>query len=260
MGKFGQNIPKDRKIYGNYQVLSPDGYLMFRCDEKKANWYLSRNLATIIKQNPFTIQLKFKPKGLGNHNKPFGLSEMKNQCVNCGTEDFLTRHHIVPFCYRKHFPISFKSHNFHDVLSMCLECHEKYERKADELKKKLSLQYNSPINGDTSELKKDHLKAIKSANTLLKSYDCIPKFRVEELKNEVRNYLLRDFNIEDLITLSNYKQNLLKKTHGQIVIEKVDNLQEFIELWRNHFIENNQCLFLPKSWSVKNVIIINDTE
>lgn len=260
MGKFGQNIPKDRKIYGNYQVLSPDGHLMFRCDEKKANWYLNRKLAKVINQNPLTIQLEFIPKGLGNHNKPFGLSEMKNQCVNCGTENFLTRHHIVPICYRKHFPLKFKSHNFHDVLSMCLDCHEKYERKADELKKKLSLLYDSPINGYLARFDKNYIRAVKSANTILNNQNTIPSHRIDELKNEIKNYLLRDFDTQDLLNLCNSKKNHIEKTHGQIVIEKVDNLQEFIEMWRNHFIEHNQCRFLPKNWSIKNEIIINDTE
>jgi hypothetical protein len=39
---------RKKKIYGNYQVFSPDNVLMFRCDEKKANWYLDRDLAEKI--------------------------------------------------------------------------------------------------------------------------------------------------------------------------------------------------------------------
>lgn len=260
MSKIATNIPIDRKIYGNYQVLSPEGYLMFRCDDKKANWYLSRNLATIINQEPFTIQLKFKPRGLGNHNKPFGLSEMRNQCVNCGTDKFLTKHHIVPLCYRKHFPLSHKSHNFHDVLSMCLDCHEKYERKADELKKEISLKYDSPINGQLQKLDKKLIRVIKNASTLIGQYNNIPEVRINEMRSEIKEYLDRDFTTDDLVSLSNYKKNVLKITHGEVVIQKVDDLQEFIKMWRKHFIDNNKCEYLPKSWSVENVIIIHDTE
>jgi len=91
MAIFGGVIPKDRKIYGNWQVQSPDGILMFRCDEKKANWYLNRNLGEVIKTSPLIVKLKFKPRGLGNHNKSFGLSEMGNKCVTCGDEEYLTR-------------------------------------------------------------------------------------------------------------------------------------------------------------------------
>jgi len=259
MGKFGQNIPIDRKIYGNCQVLSPEGYLMFRCDEKKANWYLSRSLANIVRKEPFiTIQLKFKPRGLGNHNKPFGLSEMKNQCVNCGTEEFLTRHHIVPFCYRKHFPLNLKSHNFHDVLSMCLTCHEKYERKADELKKEISIQFNSPINGYHQDIDKSLIKAIKNANTILRGDESIPDFRIKEIKEELKSFLLRDFDYNDLVFLSNQKRQISKKTHGQNVVEKLADIQEFIQMWRKHFVEHNECKYLPSNWDVNNVIIINE--
>lgn len=45
-------VTKDRKIYGNCQVLSPEGHLMFRCESKKANWYLKRDLAQIVNLDP----------------------------------------------------------------------------------------------------------------------------------------------------------------------------------------------------------------
>ena len=105
-------------------MFSPDGILMFRCDYKKANWYLKRNLGEVISQYPLKVKLKFKPRGLGNHNKSFGLTEMSNECVICGASEYLTRHHVVPYCYRRYFPTSIKSHNFHDVLSLCVKCHD----------------------------------------------------------------------------------------------------------------------------------------
>ena len=108
-------VKRDRKIYGNYKVFSPEGHLMFRCDLKKANWYLSRDLAHLFSDDPHTIQLKFQPKGLGNHNKVYGLTEMDNKCVVCGTNEFLTRHHVVPISYRRFFPVEIKSHNFHEL-------------------------------------------------------------------------------------------------------------------------------------------------
>jgi hypothetical protein len=257
MAKFGYNILKDRKIYGNCQVISPDDFLMFRCDLKKANWYLNRNLAEVIQESPLKIKLNFNPRGLGNHDKPFGLSTMDNKCVNCGTESFLTRHHVVPICYRKHFPLNMKSHNFHDVLSMCMDCHESYERKADNLKKELGEQYNAPLNGVYSH-NKILLKAIKNCNTILRGTDGIPDDRVEEIKSQIREFLGRDFMKSDLIEISGVKKNILEKTHGQIVMEQIGDIQSFIELWRNHFVEHNECKYLPSNWDVNNVIIINE--
>ena len=257
MGKFGSNIPKNRKIYGNCTVYSPDGHLMFRCDGKKASWYLKRNLAQILQEDPLSIKLNFIPKGLGNHDKPFGLSEMNNICVNCGTEFFLTRHHVVPICYRKHFPLNLKSHNFHDVLSVCMDCHESYERKATELKKELGDKYNAPINGiclDNRHL----LKAIKNCNTILRGTSGIPEDRVSVIRNEIREFLGRDFTDEDIKTISETKQTILEKTHGQVVMEKITDIQSFIETWREHFIKNNECKYLPSDWNIKNEIIISE--
>lgn len=260
MGKFGSNIPKDRKIYGNCQVYSPLGYLMFRCDQKKANWYLKRDLAEVIKEIPLTIKLNFNPRGLGNHDKPFGLSEMSNQCVNCGTEDFLTRHHVVPICYRRHFPLNLKSHNFHDVLSMCMDCHETYERNADELKSELAKKYNAPVNGICKD-EKDLLKCIKNCTTLIRDTSFIPEERISEIKKQIVNYFCREVTKEDIIEMSSRKQSLLEKTHGQMVMEKIgDDIQPFIKLWREHFTKHNECKYLPGDWSINNVIIINESE
>lgn len=253
MSKFGANIPRDRKIYGNCQVFSPEGKLMFRCDNKKAKWYLDRELAYIVNDEPLTIQLNFKPNGLGNHNKPFGLNEMTNQCVNCGSEEFLTRHHVVPYCYRKYFPIELKSHNFHDVLSLCMDCHDSYERKADHLKSYLSKKYNAPINGITFE-NKGLVKAIKNANILLRDTSTIPQERIEEIKSYLKEYLNKEFDTNDLLELSASKKALLEKTHGQIVMEKISDIQKFIFMWRKHFIENNECKYLPENWQITNKI------
>ncbi len=247
-------VDKDRKIYGNCQVLSPDGILMFRCDEKKANWYLNRNLGEIINNSPLTVKLNFEPRGLGNHNKSFGLSEMGNRCVTCGNEEYLTRHHVVPYCYRRYFPMNLKSHNFHDVLSLCSECHEKYERKADELKSQIATKYESPINGQV-ESKTDIIKYTKIASTLLGDTSVIPRKRLELLRKDIKSF----FNIKRLTRsrlekISQIKTTIIRKTHGEIVVDKIDSIQEFIEMWREHFIKNNDCKYLPENWNVKNKI------
>jgi hypothetical protein len=266
------HVPKERKLYGNCQVLSPDGYLMFRCDEKKANWYLSRNLATVIEQYPLTIKLSFEPKGLGNHNKDFGLSVMENKCVNCGSEHYLTKHHVVPICYRKHFPIELKSHNFHDVLSLCRSCHENYERKADVLKEHLAEKYGISTNGLISKFStlRDSVshngidfeeiqirKAISNSNLLLRNdLSMVPSSRIEEVKKELTKFLGRDYTIDDLTELSNLKTTTIQQTHGEVVISKINNVQGFIEMWRSHFVEHNECKFMPNNWDIKNKIEI----
>lgn len=257
MGKItSYGVDKNRKIYGNCQVLSPDGILMFRCDEKKAKWYLNRDLGEVVKDSPLTVKLKFEPKGLGNHNKGFGLSEMGNKCVTCGNEEYLTRHHVVPYCYRRYFPLELKSHNFHDVLSLCADCHDSYERKADELKSKLASIYNAPVNGEL-ETRSDLVKYIKIAGTLLSDTSNIPKDRINMLKNEIKSYFgIKRLTNKRLKFLSEIKSTVIKKTHGEMVISKVDDIQKFVEMWREHFITNNDCKHLPENWNIKNKIWI----
>ena len=36
----------------------------------------------------------------------------------------LTRHHVVPHCYRRNFPQELKAYCSHDVLPLCHSCHE----------------------------------------------------------------------------------------------------------------------------------------
>jgi len=123
---------------------------MFRCLEKRANWYLKRNLATVISNDPLSIKLTFTPKGKGESMDVLKL-ERKNKCVVCGTEDLdvLTKHHLVPFVYRQHFPEKRKAHSSLFVVPICRDCHYQYENEhADLLKKVLSEAYSAPFNGN----------------------------------------------------------------------------------------------------------------
>ena len=246
---------KDRKIYGNCRVLSPEGIVMFLCEEKRAKWYLERNLAEKISENPITIQLIFKPNGLGNNDKPFGLMEMENRCVICGTNEFLTRHHVVPICYRRFFPLKYKSKNHHDVLAVCFDCHEKYEYKALELKKKLGDLYDAPLDGLLDKSAEGSPKIIGYSRLLLSDkINLVPIERVELIKSVINDYLGRHYTENDLNELSLLKTTLCKKTHGEIVVSKLTDYQSFIEMWRKHFTENNDCKHIPEKWKINNKI------
>jgi len=251
MARFGSLIEKDRKIYGNCQVLSPDGILMFRCDDKKLNWYLKRDLAELVEEDPKTIKLKFTPNGLGNHNKQYGLTVMENKCVCCGGIEFLTRHHVVPYCYRRYFPTEIKSHNFHDVLSLCVDCHEKYEVFSFEKKRELANIHSAPINGDIID-NKDIIRMRRIASGILFNSN-IPDNRIREMKKEIKNFLgLKRLSFKKIKQLSDLDIPIYSKTHGEMVVAKIENLQEFIQMWREHFIENSNCKYLPDNWSTKN--------
>lgn len=222
---------------------------MFRCNNKKIDWYLKRGLAEIVSNDPTTIKLNFKPNGLGNHTKGYGLSEMSNKCVNCGSDNKLTKHHVIPISYRRYFPIKIKSHNFHDVLPMCVDCHESYERRADELKSILDKKYDAPIQGEI--INNAITKYIKMARTLLKDIK-LPKNKRYEIKEKLKEkFEIKRLTIKKIKKISEMKSSTLKRTHGEIVMSKITNIPSFIEMWRKHFIENNECKYLPKKWNIK---------
>ncbi len=237
-------------IYGNCCVLSPEGILMFRCNTKKVNWYLNRGLASIVSDDPLTIKLNFTPNGLGNHNKGYGLSKMHNKCVNCGTEEGLTKHHVVPISYRKFFSEEIKSHNFHDVLPMCVECHEKYERKADEYKKELASKYDAPIDGVIINRSDVPIKYIKMALALIKDSK-IPSRRRSDMRNKIKSqFNLKRLTKKKIKKISEIKSTIVKKTHGEVVVSKISDIPLFIESWRTHFVQNNECNHLPENWNI----------
>lgn len=138
------NIMKNKrktKLYGGIEVYSKDGKLMFRCDEKKRQWYLTRNLAESISEN--SIKLNFEANGTGEPSDIL-LVEKKNECVVCGCADhtLLTPHHIIPREFRVHFPENLKSHSSLFVVCLCDTCHKKYEETyANALRKQLRAKY-----------------------------------------------------------------------------------------------------------------------
>lgn len=107
------------------------------------------------------FQLKFKSRAKTNPNEHFNTElkpsvkqfndayyqqKLENRCVCCGTTEYLTRHHVIPYMYRKHLHGKFKDNNHHDVLPICYECHRKYELEADVFKLELAYQYHIPQN------------------------------------------------------------------------------------------------------------------
>lgn len=48
-------------------------------------------------------------------------------------------------------------------------------------------------------------------------------------------------------------QNRANFDHGYYVVQKLDTeekIEEFVKLWRNHFINTMKPKFMPKGWSV----------
>jgi hypothetical protein len=252
MTNVGKNIN-----YGNIKVFAPDGKQLFYSDHKKAKWYLDRDLANIIGEN--SIQLTFEPKGDGNWGK-YGEFPIENRCVVCGTTDELTRHHIVPHSYRKHLPDEYKNHNFHDVALVCIEHHHQYEREfADAFKVSLIDKYDLDIDQSPSkESDRINTKLRSISNALLKYKSFINIERIISMENEIKQFLNKDVidnnDIEYVYNLSSSKTHY-NTLESDIIMkwkEKLEsiNIDEFIVMWRQHFIDSMKPKYMPKGWNI----------
>lgn len=245
------------KPYGNCRVYDINGELLFKCGQKKIDWYLKRGLATVVSQSETSIEIKlnFESAGRGNRGDIFLLSDKKNICVVCGSDHSLSRHHIVPRCYRVYFPIEHKKHNSHDVLPLCLDCHIAYEIDAFALKQSLAEIYDAPMHGENFKEINAINKAYGYARNILLHSDIIPPSRLETMKQHIKDVFdLQDVSHETLVSLIEGElscaKDINKKPHGQIVIERVDDLDEFVQMWRKHFVDRMKPRFMPNGWSI----------
>lgn len=256
---------RSKEIYGNCRVNHPDGSLMFLCLPKRANWYLSRDLAVVVSEDPLTIQLTFEPRGRGamdnkynEEEREYLLGEKKNICVVCGSSNFgtLTKHHIVPHEYRKHFPIEMKSRSSHDIVSICVKHHMHYEHAfADKLKReleeKLGIESANIQRSAMSRMAKAHsfAKMLMDPEKILKLPDDKIEYFTSEIKEMFEGKTLSEVSEIDIWSIAKERIDSVSRE----VIEKLENymsLEDFIVMWRKHFIESMEPKFMPEGWKI----------
>jgi len=271
------------EVYGGCKVYSNKGNLMFLCLEKRAKWYLNKVdkktgqtlayeihhinpiinfiMKTLsIKPKRLKIKFRFEMKGEGISGDKYSIAKKENRCVVTGERnlDTLTRHHITPYCYRMFMPLEYKEANSHDIVTIKNEQHYEYERHADKLKVEIAKKYDAPIDGKRVV---DHrlFYALKSARALKDHSEKMPPKKSEELKQTIRNYSgqkrVTQKLIDDLCAID-FKEASKVKSHGEIVVEKLmlegkEAIQEFVEMWRQHFLDHANPKYMPKHWDVK---------
>lgn len=246
--------PLTRQLYDNILAVTPDGEPLCRCNQKKANWYLQRDLAEVVSEDPVVIRLKFKPKGGGHIGDDFYLAERVNVCVVCGTSDEQTRHHIVPYCFRRYFPDKLKSHNSHDIVPLCVACHDKYEKQADKLKAALGHKYRVKYgeNVVTDPLK---VRVRRHGTALLMYRDRIPPARLNLLLASIKEYYGKDeITDEDIAAAAaidpSVKEQKNKVKFGESVVARVKDLDGFVRMWRSHFVASMEPKHMPPHWTI----------
>lgn len=232
--------------YGNYKVYHPEGGLMFFCDFKKYNWYLSRNLAHVIGEK--SIKLNFIPRGYGEDSE-FLTEGRKNRCVVSGETDGLTKHHVIPTQYRKYFPTKYKSNNSNDVVILTREIHDKYELTADIYKKHLEDYY-------ITESEIFYNKCVSSYNKIkgtIEYKDSIPSNRLFELYREL-NIVMSELGID-----ISHSSRMELIDLNELIVNRM-GVEKMIVDWKHHFIENTDPQFLPKWWNPNYVKIVKENK
>lgn len=247
------NNPKQTPIYESYSMLHPDGTVMCHCNEKRAKWYVKRDLATWIDDK--TFQLKFEPNGHGKADSPYYNQDMDNRCVVCGETEGLNRHHVFPYVFRSRLPVKYKESNHHDILPICIECHEDYETIANQYKMDLAKEHDVAMNGSMTDAQRENRK-IQSARNIIAKYEegiftDIPEDRLAILQEKANKSFIDNENNMGPVWADKIVKDVLEN----------DNLYEFVRSWRQHFIDNTQPQFLPKLWSVDHPLeVINRVE
>lgn len=143
---FVQKFSCKSPAYHNCRIYADDGRLLCYCDRRKLEWYLRRDLAKLVDDDPLAVMLLFEPKGgPEDDDNDFYVQSKKNICVGCGEENHYLRYRVIPSCYRVHFPEHLKSHRSHDIVLVCVDCHEIAHSAAEKYKRIVAAEFGIPL-------------------------------------------------------------------------------------------------------------------
>jgi len=236
-------------LYTNCAVYPPDSdTLIFRCDKGRMLFYLENNLAKQVTENPPAIRLTFQPAGNGHAGDEFFTQAKPNRCVVCGVADDLTRHHIVPDAYRRHFPRSNQRNWSYDVLALCTACHGKYEEAADRLKDKIADEFDTPTGG-WNGLCRDDARFIKACYAIQRHADKIPESKLKALAEAVRERV-GDVPIEAALRFAKALAKAASPVSaGEVIVGRLKDVDDFAIRWRKHFLKVMKPKHLPDHWN-----------
>ena len=227
----------------NYTVLNVNGDFLSFTSPYRIKQLMKQGKVDVV--DDFTVKLRYdfktKPpeKGIWKlKHEMVGDREVPeyNCCVVCGGTSEFTKHHIVPKCYTRHFPrtLEMNLRLYYLIAMLCPMCHEYYETRTDnnacEFKKEITKKY-FPFNENTHK-KMNRLsgESISYFITLNKNFKAAMNLR------ERINVLLDGDDFEEvlLMSLSFHREN---SDFYKLIVENIDDLDEFIEVWKQHFLD-----------------------
>lgn len=291
-----------KEVYSNCRILSASGSLVAYCDRSKAEWYVNKGLGRRVgADEPFTIQLAFKPEERsGGHDfEELGsLVPRKNICVVCGNAGNLSRFHIIPKSYQRHFAVGLKAHQCHDIVLLCVDCHEVSNKVYMNFKTILAHEYNAPLKGSgLIEPTREERAVVKAASALLRNVEQVPQTRIDQLRHIVTVWLATkdppskvdvhaehdanplvgiptvDLRYAVCLGVDKPRKGSWKaavsvssdfRSHGELVLEAVtaqdgdDGLHRFMTRWRDHFVRHMAPKYMPDDWRLEYRVPMRD--
>lgn len=249
-------------LYHNCQLRAPDDEPLCICDPKKARWYVEKGLGELVTEDPLVVRLNFEPSGrpqVERDDGRFYLQERHNICVTCGKDQSYIRKNVVPHEYRKHFPDILKDHQSHDVVLLCVECHQTSNLHDQVFRHKLSKEFSAPI-GTEQDVKVSidtSRKIIRNAaSALIRNKENIPEKRVAELEKIVKDYFqvehLSEQQLLDVSKMDVQIWNDAYQAHGHKVYEAYEKIgvMKLEQRWREHFLSAMNPQHMPDGWSI----------
>lgn len=262
LGCFRSYVTRKTPLYDNCILQAPDGERLSSCNYKKVQWYVDRGLGIVVSRDdePLAVQLNFEPSNRPVLDSHYYTQNKDNICVVCNSAQSLVRKNVVPHEYRKYFPEIMKNHISHDILLMCLRCHQISNLRDTALRKALAKECNAPLDyGDIGKAREDStLRKVRSAGrALANALGSLPEDRVARLEQVLKEHFNVTEVTDDIIQTASdidtkvYNDDFVP--HGQKVVEhfkKTIGLANFEMRWRKHFLVSMQPKYMPPMWSV----------
>lgn len=262
LGCFRSYMTRKTPLYDNCMLLAPDGEPLSSCNYKKVQWYIDKGLGRLVSRGdePVAVQLNFEPSNRPVLDSQYYTQNKDNLCVVCNSRQSLVRKNVVPHEYRKYFPEIMKNHISHDILLLCLRCHQISNLRDGDLRRALAEECNAPIeSGALGKVLDDvELRKVRSAGRALrKARESLPQDRVALLEEVLKKHFGVDEVTDDVIRTASeidtkvYNEEFVP--HGFKVVEhykSTSGLVTFEMRWRQHFLDTMRPQFMPALWSV----------
>jgi exonuclease 3'-5' domain-containing protein 2 len=262
-----RHLSMKKPLYDNVEMYSPDGTLLCTISNKKAAWYIKKNLGR-WKVETKAVELLFEPKGQPNDEDTYNTTHKKNICVVCGESEDWMRHYIVPYCYRQLFPTKYKTHMPHDIVILCPDCHLQSEQQTQMRQRELDCSIRKDTRSIVPRINDHGLHKVRSAALALhKRSGQLPQHKILEYEQLIKEHFgldqtkgLSEHMLEKATKMQTSVENRSFIPSPNLVVSALANdptsIERFVVEWRKFFVATMQPRFLPVGWNIRSPVHI----